>query len=191
MSLSICCARAVNCEQLIRAFDTLFLESERTCLRGGAEEPLYEPPGDGPAVIHFREDYRASALHEIAHWCIAGRVRRQQLDYGYWYAPDGRDAAQQQRFMTVEARPQAVEWCLARAAGLPFRLSLDNLDAPASARDMRGFGEAVLAQVRSLQRNGLPPRAQRFHDHLAALRSAEGAAVLPLAAQHFHLDELL
>lgn len=189
--MSTCYAKAVDGDGLIRAFDTLFLKSEATCLRGGAPEPLYEPPNEGPAVIHFREDYAASALHEIAHWCIAGPTRRQQVDYGYWYDPDGRDEVQQRRFMAVEARPQAVEWCLSRAAGLPFRVSLDNLSTPIPAADRQAFAQTVLHQVRQLCVAGLPPRAQRFFDHLNELRAAQGHRVAPLGAQRFSLDELL
>ena len=189
--MSTCYAKAVDGNGLIRAFDALFLESEATCLCGGAAEPLYEPPDEGPAVIHFREDYAASALHEIAHWCIAGPTRRQKVDYGYWYNPDGRDAAQQRRFMAVEARPQAVEWCLSRAAGLPFRLSLDNLSTPTLAADRQAFAQAVLNEVRQLCVAGLPPRAQRFFDRLNELRAAQGGRTLPLHAQRFSLNELL
>ena len=72
---------------LIRLFDQCFQQSQQTCLVGGADEPLYQPAtreGQYHQVV-FRADYFASALHEIAHWCLAGRVRRQQLDYGYWY----------------------------------------------------------------------------------------------------------
>ena len=48
---------------------------------GGALEPLYRPATSiAPATLYFREDYPASALHEIAHWCIAGTQRRSQED---------------------------------------------------------------------------------------------------------------
>ena len=32
--------------------------------------PYYEP--GTPSVIYFREDFDRSALHEVAHWCVAG-----------------------------------------------------------------------------------------------------------------------
>ncbi len=49
----------------------------------------------------------ASALHEISHWCIAGKARRELVDFGYWYCPDGRDAMTQSQFEDVEVKPQA------------------------------------------------------------------------------------
>ena len=177
MNSPIGCARALSADTIAEVFDRCFLASHNTRLRGAAPEPLYEPAtGDTPALIHFREDYAASALHEVAHWCIAGRERRQQVDYGYWYAADGRSEAQQRRFMRVEARPQALEWCFSQAAGLGFRLSLDNLDAPPTAAQRQRFAAAVHAAAQRLRERGLPVRAQRF---FSALAGVSGAAVCP------------
>ncbi len=53
--------------------------------------------------------FYASALHEIAHWCIAGENRCQQVDYGYWYEPNGRSEERQFEFEKVEVKPQALE----------------------------------------------------------------------------------
>ena len=50
-----------------------------------------------------------SALHEVAHWCIASAGRRRCRDYGYWYIPPPRDATAQTEFFAVEARVQALE----------------------------------------------------------------------------------
>lgn len=162
------CARALSADTIAAIFDRCFLASDNTRLCGAAAEPLYEPAtGDAPALIHFREDYAASALHEAAHWCIAGPERRQQVDYGYWYAADGRGEAQQRLFMRVEARPQALEWCFSQAAGLRFRLSLDNLDAPPDPTTERLFGDAVLQAALRLRSVGLPPRAEQFLGALA------------------------
>ena len=167
------CARAgdlaPSAAAIIEVFNGEFAECEHTVLCGGADEPLYEPApaaGPGRARISFRADYASSALHEVAHWCIAGRARRELPDYGYWYAPDGRSAQQQARFLTVEARPQALEWCFSQAAGLPFRLSLDNLDAPPDPVTERRFGDAVARAALRLRGDGLPPRGEQF---LAAL----------------------
>lgn len=66
-------------------------------------------------------------LVEMAHWCVAGEARRQQLDYGYWYAPDGRSESQQSEFERVEVAPQALEWMFSVAADVKFRVSADNL----------------------------------------------------------------
>ena len=96
-------------------------------LVGGASEPLYLPSGKHRqnAEIHFREDFPSSALHELAHWCLAGKKRREREDYGYWYDAI-RDASQQQNFEAVEVMPQSIEWILSVAAGLEFRVSSDN-----------------------------------------------------------------
>lgn len=98
-------------------------------LIGGAAEPYYEPgSGDAPAVIRYTRDYAASALHELAHWCIAGHRRRRLPDFGYWYQPPPRTYSEQQAFYRVELPVQALEARLAAAAGLPFRVSVDDLD---------------------------------------------------------------
>ena len=100
-----------DCAWLITVFNDCFVASERTELIGGAEEPFYRSwHNDCLAQVIFTRDYRSSALHEIAHWCIAGKERRKQDDFGYWYAPDGRSTDQQLAFEQVEVRPQAVEW---------------------------------------------------------------------------------
>jgi elongation factor P hydroxylase len=136
-------------------------------LQGGASEPLYLPASAGrDAIIFYRADYAASALHEVAHWCIAGAERRRREDYGYWYIPDGRDAAQQRAFQQAEQQPQALEWHFARAAGVPFRISLDNLAA--STDDGPAFAAAVAAQAQRLCQTGLPPRAESFRRALAS-----------------------
>ena len=98
-------------------------------LLGGAVEPIYEPgSGDDAAVIRYTRDYPASALHELAHWCIAGSRRRALPDYGYWYRPPPRTDREQAAFFRVELPVQALEARLAVAAGLPFRVSVDDLD---------------------------------------------------------------
>jgi elongation factor P hydroxylase len=85
------------------------------------------------------------------------------VDFGYWYAPDGRSAAQQRAFEAVEYRPQAMEWHFARACGFRFRVSLDNLEADDDAvGEGRAFRTRVWQQARLWQAAGLPPRAARF-----------------------------
>lgn len=160
--------RALSADAIVAVFDRCFLDRHNTRLRGGAPEPLYEPAAaNRAACIWFREDYAASALHEVAHWCIAGSARRQLVDYGYWYAGDGRSAQEQQGFMRVEARPQALEWCFSQAAGLPFRLSLDNLESPPGPGERRVFARAVCAQATQLRDRGFAPRARQFFSSLA------------------------
>ena len=153
-------------------FDGLFAEALDTVLRGGFEEPLYLPADrDGHAVIRYRADYSASALHEVAHWCVAGPERRRQLDWGYWYESDGRSPSRQAEFEHVEARPQALESIFAEAAGLPFVLSADNLQAGCGPSE--AFAEAVDAWRGSYRRQGLPDRAARFEAALRGARETE------------------
>lgn len=138
-----------------------------TVIRGGFEEPFYRAPvADAPAEIRFRRDYVRSALHELAHWCIAGTTRRRQDDYGYWYAPDGRDQAQQQLFYRVEIRPQAIEKHFCTALGLPFEVSVDNLDNP-DPGGLADFRRHVDVQFADYARNGLPRRAAAIAARLA------------------------
>lgn len=151
--------------RLERVFAQCFLQAFNTRLVGGAAEPLYEPAGRAGHchLLHYREDYFASALHETAHWCIAGARRRRLLDFGYWYTPDGRSAAQQRAFEAVEYRPQAMEWHFARACGYRFRISMDNLSAVDSGPgEHAAFKRRVLQQARHWQATGLPQRAERF-----------------------------
>lgn len=163
----------VDLQQL---FHDCFHASYRTRLAGGAPEPLYRPVGeDGDAVIFYREDYAASALHEVAHWCIAGPRRRQQEDYGYWYAPDGRSASQQRAFEQVEIKPQALEWHFALAAGIAFHVSADNLQSPGGGSDQ--FAAAVVEQARRYCREPLPPRAAVFRRALANRFGGDGDPV--------------
>jgi elongation factor P hydroxylase len=96
-------------------------------LEGGGEEPLYLPPRRGkPARIRYTRDYAQSALHELAHWCIAGATRRSLVDYGYWYQPPPRGPEARGRFLAVESRVQGLELLLARVACVRFHVSLDD-----------------------------------------------------------------
>ena len=149
-------------EQICEIFNRCFAQSH-TKLVGGASEPFYEP-GKREARVYFREDYASSALHEIAHWCIAGAERRQRPDYGYWYS-DTRDVKQQRTFEAVEIKPQALEWIFSVAAGIDFRVSCDNFDE--STLDISGFSAGVHAAVITWL-DGLPPRAERFIHALVA-----------------------
>jgi elongation factor P hydroxylase len=157
--------------RLERLFANCFADAWRTRLIGGAGEPYYQPatPAQKYHLLYYRSDYFASALHEIAHWCIAGEERRQLPDFGYWYAPDGRSPAQQRAFEAVESKPQALEWLFSRACGYRFCISVDNLGAPDTlASDTTAFKRQVLADALAWQRDGLPPRAQIFFAVLSA-----------------------
>src|SRR4051812_38971252 len=113
---------AKNYSDLINLFNSLFADSEQTILVAGEAEPIYLPKSFGQAShqIVFANYFFSSALHEIAHWCIAGKERRQLPDYGYWYQPDGRNISEQIHFETVEVKPQALEWIFSVAAGSLF-----------------------------------------------------------------------
>lgn len=150
--------------EIIRVFNTVFSASERTVLSGGAAEPFYEP-GD-PATIFFREDFERSALHEVAHWCVAGRYRRQLPDYGYWYRAEGRDCSRQAAFYAVETHPQAIEQLFCEAFDIPFKVSVDNLSVALDDPLVTRFADAVSAQATAFRLNGLPQRAAVFRDAL-------------------------
>ena len=145
-------------------FADCFWAGWQTRLVGGADEPLYLPGRDGaPHRLCYRADYFASALHEIAHWCIAGPARRRQVDFGYWYLPDGRDATAQRAFEAAEARPQALEWIFSVAAGYRFQPSADNLRGACGPSD---FGACIHAELERCLAGALPSRARRFADVL-------------------------
>ncbi len=156
-----------DASQIERIFARCFFESHRTVLVGGGSEPLYQPgrSADTPHRIVYRADFVASALHEVAHWCIAGAERRLLPDYGYWYAPDGRSPAQQREFERVEVKPQALEWLFADAWGWPFELSADNVESATGPSER--FARAVAAQRERYRAGGMPARAARFAAALA------------------------
>ncbi|MCC5791942.1 MAG: elongation factor P hydroxylase [Legionellaceae bacterium] len=153
-------------DDLIQLFDSCFYASHNTRLQKGDSEPLYLPASDACPWhrILFAHGFFSSALHECAHWFIAGEKRRLLEDYGYWYAPDGRSASEQQAFYQVEVKPQAIEWILAQAAGYPFRISHDNLTGDTCGE--QAFLHAVCQQAQAYCQQGLPPRAKRFYEAL-------------------------
>lgn len=147
-------------------FRDCFLADFNTVLVGGADEPFYQPASEGqPARLYYTRDYFRSALHEVAHWCVAGEARRQLPDFGYWYAADGRDALSQVEFQRVEVVPQALELLFCAAAGHGFRMSLDNLNG--DTPDPSPFESAVLAQARARLHQGLEGRVARWCETLA------------------------
>jgi len=158
-------------EPVMALFAELFAESERTILVRGEREPVYLPRGGdrASAQVVFAHGFVSSALHEVAHWCVAGSARRELTDYGYWYKPDGRTAEEQRAFEQVEVKPQALEWIFSRAAGIAFNFSADNLgDGGAVTSDAWAlFQKNVWVQVRRYLAQGLPERAARFAAALA------------------------
>ena len=162
---------------LIKLFDETFSQTENTRLIKGDNEPIYLPADDTCPYhrVVFAHGYFASALHEIAHWCIAGKDRRQRVDYGYWYCPDGRDEKQQAEFEQVEVKPQAIEWAFSLAAGSKFSASSDNLSG--AETDRSAFEAALARQLAAYQHRGFPPRAQQFID---CLNRYYGSHAVPL-----------
>ncbi len=153
-------------QDLITIFENCFDEKYKTRLVAGDDEPFYQPAGELPYhQVVFAHGFFASALHEVAHWCIAGVERRQQFDYGYWYEPDRRNASQQAQFEQVERKPQALEWLFSLCAGSRFQVSVDNLGG--AEVDRHAFTLAVHDQLTAYILNGLPERAQVFARALA------------------------
>lgn len=169
-------------KRISQVFNGLFAVSAQTVMVGGGAEPLYVPAsGDQPARLVYTRNYAASALHEAAHWCIAGAVRRRQVDYGYHYDPPPRSTTQRQRFFGSELRCQALELLFTAAAGQPFQVSIDDLDAPEASAAETGAGEfdaEVRAAAVAMHRRGLPPRAAQLRGALAA--EFNSAAVVAL-----------
>ncbi|MFT4993777.1 MAG: elongation factor P hydroxylase [Paraglaciecola sp.] len=149
-------------QDLCRLFDQCFAQSENTRLIKGQGEPVYLPAGNKQDhhQIVFAHGYFASALHEIAHWCIAGEQRRLLEDYGYWYCPDGRSSQQQGEFEQVEIKPQAIEWAFCVAAKKRFCVSTDNLHG--AQPDTLTFQAKVQQQALHYLQQGFPIRAQQF-----------------------------
>jgi elongation factor P hydroxylase len=161
-------------DRVLRVFHSAFAD-EGVRVVGGYPEPFYLAPRDGaPAEIRFNRDYLNSCLHEISHWCIAGRERRERDDYGYWYRPDGRNGSEQREFFRAEAGPQALEWSFALACGETFRMSLDNLGG--EVRGEEEFAAALEGKLAGYLEAGFPPRADRFLRALIAEFRPEAAA---------------
>lgn len=151
-------------------------------------------------MLIAREDFAASALHEAAHWCVAGKRRRRLPDYGYTYVPPPRGAAGQAQFFACELRNQATELYLATRAGVDFVASADDPDFCLSA--LRRFEAQVRELVQRWEDNHTPELAPRraiaFGAALAARLarqnsslglSAAGRAVPVSAAQgHSRLE---
>ncbi|NTS77974.1 elongation factor P hydroxylase [Catenovulum sp. SM1970] len=147
-------------QDLIAIFESCFLTSHQTRLVRGDDEPIYLPKdkNNQHAQIVFAHGFYASALHEIAHWLVAGTERRKKEDYGYWYSPDGRDQQTQAEFEKVEIKPQAIEWALSIAAGFEFKVSCDNLNGSCEP-DRHAFEEKIRTKlIELIQTNGFNDR---------------------------------
>ncbi|NMP31245.1 elongation factor P hydroxylase [Thalassotalea sp. M1531] len=168
-------------EDIIAIFNDTFFASFNTKLVKGENEPIYLP-ANGDVEHHriiFAHGYYASALHEIAHWCVAGAERRLLEDFGYWYEPDGRTAEQQALFEKVEIKPQAIEWGLCVAADKKFRVSADNLNG--AEPDYERFQSSVFEQVKIYLSVGFPSRAVKLMEALSAFYQTK----TPMTEQDF------
>ncbi|NVJ66269.1 MAG: elongation factor P hydroxylase [Gammaproteobacteria bacterium] len=170
-------------EPCVYQFSTVFnaeFQTLNTQLAPGANEPFYQAPkAQAPAIIFSNQDFFSSALHEVAHWCIAGEQRRQLDDYGYWYAPDGRSNEQQTEFFKVEVKPQALEWAFHLAANLSFQFSLDNLNSEVCEKETDAFKQTVYAQLQRYFVNGFPERALQVIQMLASQYNSHQPILLP------------
>ncbi|MEH6617669.1 MAG: elongation factor P hydroxylase [Porticoccus sp.] len=180
MSSGNCLMVTLGAAQLVEIFNRLFADAFNTRLEGGGEEPIYLP-ADETCDYHrliFRSDYISSALHEISHWCIAGEQRRQVVDFGYWYNPDGRTEVQQRTFEQVEVKPQAMEWIFSVAAGHSFNISADNLSADIGASE--AFVDLVVQQAGEWCASSMPSRAAAF-----TLALSECFSTQPFSTDHY------
>lgn len=149
-------------KEIIAVFNDTFYQAFNTKLIQGGSEPLYLPANEQVDYhqIIFAHGYFASALHEIAHWLVAGEKRRLQEDYGYWYEGDGRNEQQQAEFERVEVLPQAIEWALSISCGIKFEVSSDNLTGIVINR--LAFKKKVYLKAISLLENGFSERTQQL-----------------------------
>lgn len=154
-----------NPDDLIELFNTLFLVADNCELVRGGDEPLYQPARASGEhhQLQFAHGFFASALHEIAHWCIAGQRRRQLVDFGYWYE-SSRNQCRQAEFERLEAMPQGLEWILSDAARFVFHPSADNLDLP---HNPEPFLQQVTRARQQWLKTGLPAPAIKFRRALA------------------------
>lgn len=151
----------IQLNELITLLNNHYLGQYNTRIVGGFDEPFYQAPQSGQmAQIQFSHDYIRSALHELAHWCVAGEERRKQDDFGYWYAADGRNQKQQNEFFKVEIKPQAIEWAFSIVLGIDFEASVDNLGTQVEGVDE--FNNNLKKQLNDYVKNGFPKRTQEI-----------------------------
>lgn len=153
-------------QTLVLLFNKTFIPLHNTELFCCEDEPIYRP-ADNSYPHHriiFAHGFFASALHEIAHWCIAGKERRKLEDFGYWYQPDGRTQEVQNEFEKVEIKPQALEWVFSASIGFHFNFSSDNLDSDIGASTE--FRLNIHQQIQHYLEHGLPSDAKIWSDTL-------------------------
>jgi len=152
----------LSSEEIILIFNGLFFSRYNIRLEGGANEPIYLPSNSDCKTnrLIFCNNYVSSALHEVAHWCLAGDERLKMIDYGYWYNSDGRSNIAQKKFEEVEVKPQALEWIFSIASNNIFHVSVDNLDG--DREPSWYFSKAISDQAHTWCIESLPNRALLF-----------------------------
>lgn len=147
---------------LAEVFNRSFGERYHVRCLGGFDQPEYltAVQTKGPAQLRYTLDYPASVLHEIAHWCVAGKARLARNDFGYGYLPPPRDCATQQRFFALEFKVQALEAWFALGTGVRFVASADNFECSDEARN--AFAQQIADAVQAFTLSDIPPRAQRY-----------------------------
>ena len=156
----------IHLGRLIHLLNEHYLNHYKTILVGGFDEPFYKASqGSDLAEIRFTQDYIRSALHELAHWCVAGSERRKTDDFGYWYANDGRNQQQQNEFYKVEIKPQAIEWALSLICGVKFEASIDNLQQQVTGAEL--FEQQLHQQLKQYCSNGFNKKTRALIQTLA------------------------
>ena len=150
--------RALSHSEVAAVFNCTFSDHS-VVMHGEYREPMYIP-GMDVAELRYTLDHTALALHEAAHWCIAGRRRRRNTDYGYFYEPPPRSGMHRVRFEDVDIEAQSVEVLLAEAAGSQFQPSSDDVDVPLFL--LEAFSSRILERARERRQVGLPKRADKF-----------------------------
>lgn len=166
-----CFNEKLQVDWLILRFNQWFFHHNTVLVRGDDEPEYFAPTDNSPAKIVFAHGFFASCLHEISHWCVAGKKRREMNDFGYWYVPDGRNQNQQALFEQVEIVPQAIECLLSLTCGKKFRVSQDNLFADFDTSGST-FAKDVEIQAIKFWQTGekLPTDAKLLLKNLAKLR---------------------
>ena len=175
----------INDKLITKAFNSCFKKSHQTILVGGGKEPLYHP-SSSPTELHkiiYRHDFFASALHETAHWCIAGKERRKKVDFGYFYQ-ESRSFSEQEIFCKYEAKPQALESIFHDAIGSnSFTPSLDGVHFQNNPELVERFSNRIiLAKKKYL--NNIPSRAKIFVQALSKLNPSTKKTSKKILARH-------
>ena len=152
----------ICCKELANLFNATFETAENTILVATMDEPHYMPHGDdrlGNCIFYTQDSY-TSLMHEVAHWCRAGKERRQLPDYGYWYQAEDRSSEAQALYLQSESKTQALEWIFCVAAGVHVQIIPEN--QPHSFEPSLEFKKSIYAATLNYLQKGLSDRAERF-----------------------------